>query len=50
MQEAEREIKKMTDCLPARRIRGKNGDEMRTKRKCKVVVILGAVCVSDAKP
>ena len=33
MQEAEDEIKKMNDCLSARRVRGKNGDEVRTKRK-----------------
>ena len=31
--EAEDEITKMADCLSARRIRGKNGDEVRTKRK-----------------
>ena len=33
MQEAEGEIKKMIDRLSARRMRGKNGDEVRTNRK-----------------
>jgi t-SNARE complex subunit (syntaxin) len=33
MREAEDEIKKMTDCMSARRMRGKNGDEVGTKRK-----------------
>jgi len=33
MHEAEDEIKEMADCLSARRIGGKNGDEVRIKRK-----------------
>jgi hypothetical protein len=50
MQEAEREIKENDECLPARRIRGNSSDEMGTKGRCKVAVVLGAAYVSDARP
>ena len=49
MQEAEEEVKKMTDCLPTRRIRGKNGDEMGAKKEGGKYLLYLEQCVSDVR-
>ena len=50
MQEAEEEIKNMTDCLSTRRIRGKDGDKVRTERKVQKYLLCVEQRVSDARP